>query len=247
MLISERQTLILQLLDEQNSMSVQQLMDATDSSESTIRRDLTELERLRKLDRIHGGATLRDLSATEKTYDEKSIEQLNEKQKIAAYAASLVQDGDCIFLDAGTTAYQMIPHLANKQIIVVTNSLTHLSLLHQFAVKTYVIGGLLKNNTQAFVGANATMALKQYHFDKCFIGVNGFDEVAGYTTADPEEASVKAQAIQQATQAYALADFSKFKILKFSKIASIEAATLLTDGPVQSLQAFLERTEVVCI
>ncbi len=247
MLVSERQTLILQLLNEQNSMSVQQLMDATDSSESTIRRDLTELERLRKLERIHGGATLRDLSATEKTYDEKSIEQLNEKQKIAAYAASLVQDGDCIFLDAGTTAYQMIPHLANKQIIVVTNSLTHLSLLHQFAVKTYVIGGLLKNNTQAFIGANATMALKQYHFDKCFLGVNGFDELAGYTTADPEEASVKAQAIKQSDRAYALADFSKYKILKFSKIASIEEAVVITDGPEQLLHRLFEKTEVVCL
>lgn len=230
MLVNERQELILNLLKEQQTMTLQELVLATNSSESTIRRDLTELERLEKLDRIHGGATIRNPILLEKSLGEKSVENLEQKKLLAEFATRFVQPGDCIFLDAGTTIFQMIPFLADKHVVVVTNGMTHLPLLHEYKIKTYVIGGLLKERTQAFVGSAAVDALKNYYFDCCFLGVNGFDLEAGYTTPDPEEASVKRMAGNRSRKCFAVADHTKYKVVKFSKIMELDQAILITEG-----------------
>lgn len=241
LLINERQELILALLHQHQTQTLQQLVEATNTSESTIRRDLTELEKLRKLERIHGGATIRNASLVEKSLHENSIEHQQEKQKIAEIAAMFIADGDCIFIDAGSTMLQLLPLLKGKKIVVVTNGLTHLEFLRELGITTYLIGGLLKSTTQAFVGTMAVQALQQYHFDCAFIGVNGFSEKYGYTTADPEEASVKRQAIMQAKKVYALADYSKYHIVKFSKISNLQDITLITAGLDEEKQQSLKK------
>ncbi|MBQ0140402.1 MAG: DeoR/GlpR transcriptional regulator [Kurthia sp.] len=241
MLINERQELIISLLHQHQTQTLQQLVEATNSSESTIRRDLTELEKLRKLDRIHGGATISNSSLVEKSLHENSIEHQEEKKKIAEIAATRIEDGDCIFIDAGSTMLQLLPLLKGKKIVVVTNGVTHLEFLHELGITTYLVGGLLKASTQAFVGTMAVQTLQQYHFDSAFIGVNGFSEKYGYTTADPEEASVKRQAIIQAKKTYALADYSKYHVVKFSKISNLQDITLITAGLNQAQKQNLEK------
>lgn len=230
MLINERQTLILRLLEEHQTMSLQQLVDVTNTSESTIRRDLNELENMHKLMRIHGGATLRSSTLQENSLEENAVENLEEKQQLMIVAAKLIDEGDCIYLDAGSTMQQIIPLLKGRNIVVVTNGLATIALLHENNIKAYLVGGLLKGSTQAFIGSMAIQALEQYHFDISFIGVNGYSVEQGYTTADPEEALVKKQAIAQSTKSYVVADHSKYRIVKFSKIASMEELALLTSG-----------------
>lgn len=230
MLANERQELILTLLHQNYTMTLQQLVEATSSSESTIRRDLTDLESLRKLERIHGGATLKTSSTLEKSLDENKVEHEQEKKQIAQLAAEFISDGECIYIDAGSTMLQLIPLLKGKNIIVVTNGLTHIQFLQELGIKTYLIGGMLKYSTQAFVGSMAIQALQQYRFDRAFIGANGFSIKDGLTTADPEEAIVKKQAIAQAEKAYALVDYSKYNIPKFAKISNLDEVTLITAG-----------------
>lgn len=230
MLANERHELILTLLHQNYTMTLQQLVEATDASESTIRRDLTDLESLRKLERIHGGATLRNSSTLEKSIDENKVEHEKEKQEIAKIAAELISDGDCIYIDAGSTMLQLIPLLKGKELIVVTNGLTHIQFLQELGIKTYLVGGMLKYTTQAFVGSMAVQAIQQYHFDCAFIGANGFSVKSGLTTADPEEAMVKRQAILQAEKSYALVDYSKFNISKFAKIVELEEVTVISSG-----------------
>lgn len=243
MLVNERQELILRLLIEQQTLTLQELVLATDSSESTIRRDLTELERLEKLDRIHGGATIRNPILLEKSLGEKSVENLEQKKKLAEFATHFIQPGDCIYLDAGTTILQMIPFLVGKDVVVVTNGMTHLPLLHENKIKTYVIGGLLKESTQAFVGSAAVEALKNYYFDCCYLGVNGFDVDAGYTTPDPEEASVKHMAGSRARKCFVVADHTKYKVVKFSKIMELDQAILITEGfPQEAVEKLEQQT-----
>lgn len=248
MLTNERQEIIMKLLVEKQTIKIQDIVEATMASESTIRRDLTELEEQHKLERIHGGATVSERKLQEMSITEKSSRNLQEKVRIAKYAASLVQDGDCIFLDAGTTTFQMIPFLGNKNIVVVTNGLTHVNSLIEQGITTYLTGGYVKAKTSALVGPQSIQSLESYRFDKCFLGVNGFHIEFGYTTPDPEEATVKQLARKLAKTTYVVADHSKCEKVSFAKIDDMKNAVLLTGTlKKETLEALEKMTTVEVI
>ncbi|WP_413309463.1 DeoR/GlpR family DNA-binding transcription regulator [Bacillus sp. 1P10SD] len=229
MLTPERHRIILQLLKEKSIVKIQEVMDLTKSSESTIRRDLSQLEEQRFLKRIHGGASRLQGKLQEPSMIEKSSKNLQEKRQIAKYAAGLVEEGDTIYLDAGSTVMEMIEFLPNKNIVVVTNGLMHLPPLLNKGISTYLIGGLIKPNTNAFIGRGALASLNLYRFDKCFMGVNGIHPQLGFTTPDQEEAMVKQKAVSLSREAYILADNTKFAEISFAKIADIHEAAIITN------------------
>jgi DeoR family fructose operon transcriptional repressor len=230
MLTPERHRVILDVLKDKHSVKIQELVDLTNSSESTIRRDLTQLEEEKYLKRIHGGAALLQGKLREPNIIEKSAKNLQQKKMIAKEATSFVEEGDCIFLDAGTTTLQIVEYLpVDKEIVVVTNGLTIIDPLIQKGIKTYLIGGYLKPTTGAMIGRGALAALEQYRFDKCFLGVNGIHVELGYTTPDPEEASIKKAALQLSREKYVLADYTKFGEIAFSKIAHLSEAKIITN------------------
>lgn len=229
MLVSERHQRILALLEKNENVSLQELVDYLSTSESTIRRDLSQLEKENQLKRVHGGASLLHQTRSELSMQEKSSIHLEEKKAIAAYAASLVQDGDCIFLDAGTTTYEMISYLQAEELIVVTNGLPHLEALFEKDIDTYLLGGFVKRKTKAIIGRTAQETITQYRFDKCFIGVNGIHPDYGFTTPDPEEAIIKTMAINAAREAFALGDYTKFNEVTFAKIADLDQAAIITN------------------
>lgn len=230
MLTLERQEKILSLLTKHEVVKIQDLIAETGASESTIRRDLTELEQRNKLKRIHGGATLLQKMRDEPTIAQKTLKNRQEKIKIAKQAAELVQDGDCLFLDAGTTTYEMIPFLKGKQIVVVTNGLTNIASLLEAEIETHVLGGYAKKGTHAFVGRNAVEAIDAFRFDLVFLGTNGITPSDGYTTPDLEEAYIKVQALKRGRQTYVLVDHTKFGDVSFSKIADVERAAIITSS-----------------
>jgi DeoR family fructose operon transcriptional repressor len=231
LLTPERHRIILQLLKEKSVVKIQEIMELTDSSESTIRRDLSQLEEQKFLKRIHGGASRLQGKLQEPSMIEKSSKNLQEKRQIAKYAASLVEEGDCIYLDAGSTVTEMIEFLPTKDIAVVTNGLMHLTPLLNKGIPTYLTGGLSKQKTNALVGRGALAGLDIYRFDKCFMGVNGIHPQFGFTTPDPEEALVKEKAISLSREAYILADSTKFAEIAFAKITDIQnAASIITNN-----------------
>jgi len=229
MLTNERHDLILSLLTEKQTIKIQEIVDATSASESTIRRDLTELENLGKLERIFGGATVPSRHSIEPSVTDKSTKNLQGKIRIAKHAASYIQEGQCIFLDAGTTIFQMIPFLQDKKVIVVTNGLTHVELLNDLGIQTYLTGGFIKRRTGALVGSQAIQSLGAYRFDLCFLGVNGIHADHGYTTPDPEEAAVKQLASSQSHKTFVLADHTKMNKISFAKILDIQQADLIVN------------------
>ncbi|SFA91700.1 MULTISPECIES: DeoR/GlpR family DNA-binding transcription regulator [unclassified Bacillus (in: firmicutes)] len=229
MLTPERHRLILQILKEKNIVKIQDLVDLTETSESTIRRDLSQLEEQKHLKRIHGGAARLQGKLQEPSMIEKSAKNLQEKKRIAQYAASLIEEGDCIFFDAGSTIKEMIEFLPVKEIVVVTNGLMHVNDLLEKGIQTYVIGGYAKPKTNALIGRGALASLELYRFDKCFIGVNGIHSQYGFTTPDQEEALVKQKAISQSREVFVLADETKFSEVYFAKIADIHEATIITN------------------
>ncbi|MBG0916939.1 DeoR/GlpR transcriptional regulator [Exiguobacterium sp. PBE] len=244
MLTKQRHQLILQRLSEQKVVKLKELVDLTDSSESTIRRDLTDLEAEGYLARVHGGATLIATPDEEPTFEEKRDRFVDEKVAIARKAATFIEDGMSIYLDAGTTTQAMVPFLEGKKIVVVTNSLPIANELFDLDIKTFVIGGELKRSTQALVGYNARESMMNYRVDLAFLGMNGIDPEAGYTTPDPEEALVKKTAIELAQTSFVLADASKIGKRTFSRVATLDAAQLITSSS-ESMSSIQTITKVV--
>ncbi|WP_432775883.1 DeoR/GlpR family DNA-binding transcription regulator [Brevibacillus gelatini] len=229
MLTPERHQLIIGLVKEKDFVRIHELVEATGASESTIRRDLSELEEQRLLKRVHGGASVLQSKIEEPTILEKSVKREREKTAIAKYAASLVNDRDSIFIDAGTTTYQMLPYLP-ENIMVVTNGVDIALHLIKRHIRTILLGGELKAATLSLVGRDAIKSLSQYRFDKCFLGMNAIDQNHGLTTPDPDEAYVKQLALQFSDESFVLCDSDKFSRVTFAKVSDLHGITLITDN-----------------
>lgn len=248
MLSSERHQFILNLLKEKEHVKVQELVELTNTSESTLRRDLDQLEKQNFLKRVHGGASLLQKKRDEPSVVEKITQNLTQKASIAKYAAGLIMEGDCVYIDAGTTTYQMIKHMKQKEIVVVTNGIDHLEALLENDIRTYFIGGFVKKNTKATVGSNAYESIKKYRFDKCFMGTNAIHFDFELTTPDPEEAQMKETAIALSREAFVLADHTKFGEVSFSKFAKLEQTKIITnEEDIIKLEKYKEKTEIIIV
>ena len=230
MLTSERQQYIIEKINQNGFIKIQELVKELHTSESTIRRDLSQLEDMSVLKRVHGGAELVKKRSIEPTILEKSTSRTSEKEAIAKEAASMIDDGDCIYLDAGTTTLAMIPFIQNKPVTVVTNGIMQAAALQESNIITYLIGGRIKKSTNAIIGSQAINNINNYRFDKVFLGINGIHPDWGFSTPDPEEAILKRSAIDLSKEAFILADFSKFDETSFARVAELNQATIITSG-----------------
>ena len=233
MLTAERKSLIVNRVNEAKSITMQQLKDELGVSESTIRRDITELSREGRLVKVFGGAIALE---SERSNEELSIimkESMNknEKQRIAEYAASVVEPDDYVYIDSGTTTSHIITYLTEKRATYVTNAVSHARDLVRNGFKVLLIGGELKENTEAIVGADAILHIQKYHFSKGFFGTNGINLKLGFTTPDVREALIKRVAIEntQPGHRYILADHDKFGLSSAVTFADFVGTTIITD------------------
>ncbi|MDV9185646.1 MULTISPECIES: DeoR/GlpR family DNA-binding transcription regulator [Bacillus] len=246
MLTPERYQLIIDQIEKRDVVKIQELISMTNASESTIRRDLSTLEERGFLKRVHGGASKLSNRRQEPDMLEKSSKNLQDKLKIAEEAASLLEEGDCIYLDAGTTTLHMIDFIdPSKDIVVVTNGVMHIDALIRKGIPFYLLGGYVKHRTGAMIGGASLTAVSQYRFDKSFLGVNGVHIEAGFTTPDPDEALLKTKAVRQAKNAYVLADPSKFGEISFAAFAALgDAAIITTEAEELAFDNYQEKTVV---
>lgn len=231
MLTNDRQNKILAILGEQGSVTVTRLTELFEASESTVRRDLVALAKAGKLNKVHGGATAlnQEFIKLEDNIEEKLTKHTKEKTDIARYAAAQIYDDDFVFLDAGTTTLLMTKFLKGSKATFVTNGVEHAKQLAKQGCKTMVLGGQLKQSTEAIIGLVAATNLQKYSFTKAFIGTNGISEKQGYTTPDTEEAMLKAVTIEKSFVTYVLADSSKFDKVSAVTFGSIDNACIVTD------------------
>ena len=230
MLAEERYNEILRLVNEKKTVTVQELTEVLDTSESTIRRDLTTLHKKGSLIKVHGGATAlsvegmtRDASLTVRR--DMNIE---EKVAIAKYAAALIEKDDFVYLDAGSSVDLMIDSIVEQEAIYVTNAIGHAQKLLQKGCRVFLLGGELKEVTEAIVGAQAIDSLKRYNFTKGFFGANGVHRERGLTTPDITEALVKEKAMEQCANRYVLADSTKINQISSVTFAGFEEGMILT-------------------
>ena len=223
--------MILKLLEERGSVTVTEVKDLLDTSESTVRRDITALDREGKLVKVFGGAVAlgNRVTAHEYTVAQKSDLNREEKLKIAKYAAALIEPEDFVYLDAGTTTALMLDFIEERNVTFVTNAVAHAQILASRGRKVILIGGELKASTEAVVGSQAIRTLQEYHFTKGFFGTNGVTKKAGCTTPDANEAMVKRVAMEQCRESYVLCDGSKFDHISSVTFAAFGGATFLTD------------------
>lgn len=226
-----RREKILDELKNNEIVYIEDIARKVGTSEQTIRRDLMYLEKNGLVERFHGGAaklidTSRELSVSQR------LQRFSEsKEAIGEKAASLVEDGDVIFLDGGTTTAAVLNHLHNKDVTVFTNGIMHISILEKMNIKSYVIGGEMKRKTGCFIGPIAIQAIKKCSFDKVFIGANGVSLKMGYTNADINESELKAALISHSKQAFILSDSTKFGIESFHQFSTIDdSVTLITNS-----------------
>ncbi|UUM58173.1 DeoR/GlpR family DNA-binding transcription regulator [Streptococcus suis] len=229
MLKSERKQVILEKIKEEQFVRLEELVDILNTSESTVRRDLDDLEAAGKLRRVHGGAEAPANLQLEESIREKSVKNVQEKRQVAEKAAEQIVSGDVIFLDAGTTTGLLIDLLDQENLTVVTNSIHHAVRLVEKQIKTIIIGGNVKSSTDASIGAVALEQLRQLNFDKAFLGMNGVDKDY-LTTPDVEEATIKRTVLENAKQPFVLVDSSKFGQYSFVKVARVERVSLITQS-----------------
>lgn len=230
MLSEERLQEILRLVSERGSVSTQELMDTLNISESTVRRDLTVLDEQGKISKVRGGAMVKGdmYSTVEATMLQKQDLNREDKRVIARYAASLLEENDFVFLDAGSTTELMIDYITEKKVIFVTNAVTHAKKLSQRGYTTYILGGEFKATTEAIVGDETVAGLQKYNFTKGFWGTNGVNRKVGFTTPDVKEAMVKKTAMEHCAQRYVLCDASKFSQISSVKFSDFAKAFIIT-------------------
>lgn len=231
MLTEERHSMIMNLVNKKRSAGLDELCRLLNASESTVRRDLILLDEKGMLVKVRGGAIAIDdnFTAAEPNVEEKSALFAYEKDAIARYAASLIEDGDFIYLDAGTTIEKMIDYIPSRSVTFVTNAFINAKKLAKRNFKVNIIAGEIKVSTEAVVGSGAVISLMNYNFTKCFMGVNGISVKGGFTTPDKSEADVKYTAISRSKEVFVLGDHSKFDRVSAIKFAELGRGKIITD------------------
>lgn len=231
MLSEERYSMILDLLHEKGNVTLQDLVEKLNTSESTVRRDLQALENTGYLQRVHGGAVLKNSAVLnqEDRVSEKRSHNPEQKRRIGQKAAELIEPGDMVYIDAGTTTEAMLGFIDQKEARYVTNAITHAKYLADKGFHVCIPGGQFKALTEAIVGMEAAEFLERYNFTKGFFGTNGIGLDGRLTTVEVNEAMTKKKAMSRCRQCYVLADSSKFNGVSPITFGNLEDARLITD------------------
>lgn len=248
LLIEERRRRICELLREEGRVTVEALATRFGTSLVTIRADLSALESAGILMRTHGGALLPEAAEGDEPLGVKQLQHHAEKVRIAQAAVALIQDGETIILDSGTTTAEIARALRKSDLTsinVITNALNLAALLMDVpAVRLIVPGGILRRESNSLSGPMAEAALAKLQADRLYLGADGLDPEIGVMTPHLQEAELNAKMIQIARQVVVVADSSKLIRRNISLIAKIEQVhVLITDraAPASAVAALRER------
>lgn len=200
-----------------------------DVSESTVRRDLKNLSDEGKIILLHGGAIKLKRSTKELPVISKKLMNVKIKERIAKYASSLVQNGETIYIDSGSTAELMIKYLKNKDITIITTNTQIINNLEDTKFECILIGGEITKKLGSAVGPLTDRLLSEFHFNRAFIGANGCSEINGISTHDLREASKKRIVKDNSDNSYVLLDSSKIDKNAVCKVFAIKDVIIITD------------------
>lgn len=209
----ERRQSLLDILRKQPGMRVSEIAKALGVSEGTIRNDFNALEGEGRLKRVHGGAILIDKNRFQNdSFIRRFNQNIDAKLAIAQEAATLVVDGDSIFLDASSTCYYLARAFADRiKLRVMTNGFEVARELAQNTSNTVIlVGGIVNNDSSSVTGLLSEQIIADMHTEKAFFSCSGFSDERGMTEVHFEEAQLKRKAIESSQLVIALIDSSKF-------------------------------------
>jgi len=228
---AERQGVIADLVKTNGVVSVAQLSLRLKVSEITIRRDLDILERRGLLERTHGGAIGIRRVNTEPLYDQKNRSERAEKVAIGKAAAALIQDGDTVLVNSGSTSLQAILQIRGENTRIVTSNVGAV-LEPPEGPELLLIGGVYRVRSNSVVGMFASLSLSQVYGTKAIIGVDGISSKYGLTTPIQQEAEIAALMIDRTRgPVIVVADHTKIGVVSNFVTARIEKVdVLVTDS-----------------
>lgn len=220
MAYNQRVESILTIISKKRSVTVQELKERLKVSEVTIRKDLDVLEGEGVIFRTHGGATLAEDRGRIRAIGTRESINVEEKRAIAALAKTLVEEGDTIYIDAGSTCRLFASAIKDMSIQVVTNSLDVLNeLADADNIALHSPGGSFRRTGRVFIGPQSTTMLADINIKTCFLGASGFDKEGVFSSQNIVEAHLKRQAYSVSERCVVLTDTSKFGISAFSVFA----------------------------
>lgn len=225
MLKHERQVHIGKFLSENGFLGVSQLSDRLGVSEATIRRDLAELAQKGMLKRTHGGAIVSEKASPEPPVMQRAQEHSDIKSQIGRKAASLIQEGETVFIGSGTTALEVARHLTGRQnITVITNAVTVINVLAQETGITVIsTGGMLRPTELSLIGHLSEQVLSQFRPRKAFVGIRAISLTEGLTNDYIPEIGTDRIIFQSAPEIVLVADHSKFGKISTAFVAPVTA------------------------
>jgi DeoR family transcriptional regulator, aga operon transcriptional repressor len=231
---SDRRRRIAALVRQRGSVQVASLAEMFGVSAQAIRKDLKYLADRGIATRSYGGAICAGVvGPAETAVEAKRVLHTAEKERIGRAAAAMVQPGESVLLDSGTTTLQIAHHLPDlEEITVVTNDFGVLSALaSRSRINVVVLGGALRRKNIAFYGGQAEAAIEKLYVDKLFLGVDGFHLEKGITTHYEPEAMLNRKMARVARQVIAVTDSSKFERVCLHRIIGVEDLdVLITDS-----------------
>jgi DeoR family transcriptional regulator, fructose operon transcriptional repressor len=226
---NNRKTNILKEIEKLGTVSVADLAVTLEVSEMTIRRMLTELENDGLIKKVHGGAVSGQGRSYEPPYILRAIRSSELKIKIGSAAVQLVDDGDCIAIDVGTTTAEFAKKLQNKHnLTIMTPSLRIANILiNNKDIRLILPGGIVRQGEESLVGDLIRQAFNDLFVDKLFLAVGCIDADKGFTEYNLEDVLVKRIMISSAKEVIVLADSTKFGHVAFAQIASFNQINIL--------------------
>jgi DeoR/GlpR family transcriptional regulator of sugar metabolism len=241
-----RQQRIAQLVRESGAVTVAALETEFGISPATVRRDLAELERQRKIRRTHGGAVLPGVAQHEDSFQQRLGEAVEAKKRLAGAASALLEEDETVFIDSSTTAYYAVRRmLAEASNVTFLTSLLPVmdlfSTADPSAVNLVGFGGMFRALTLSFVGPCTVRMIEAYRADRTFVSVKGITPDGQLTEANPLEAEVKRAMMRQAASSVLLVDGRKFERQGLSVIAHVSEVSLVMTA--DASQSYVEALE----
>ncbi|NLO47413.1 MAG: DeoR/GlpR transcriptional regulator [Clostridiales bacterium] len=236
---------------EQKMVTLDKLCQKFGVSKNTIRRDINELITYGNFKKIYGGVTVSPIKKLV-SFDEREVRKWSAKQRISAKAAELVEDGDIIFIDSGTTTSHMIDHIKDrKNLTVITNNLEIIIRAIPYEnINLISLSGTLNRKTLSFTGGSAVNVLCGYNISKAFIAATGISVISGASNSSAPEYEIKLTAVQRSRLVYLLADCSKFNVISLMTYCTLaEIDTLITDEepPAEFAEIFAENRHNILV
>ena len=251
--ISTRQQQILQYINDNGGAQIRDFIGMLEVSEATIRRDIDELAGLGLVARVHGGAVSVKSTTFERVHSEKLTLMHSEKLRIAKQAASIVKDGNSIFLDSGTTAYFIACELSyRKDLTIITNNLdiAH-SVRFDPSVLVIVTGGILREEYGVMMGHIAEEIIGSFCVDIAFMGCDAIDATKGVYNTNVMEVGVKQQIAHCGKKTILVTDSSKFHVKALEKVCALrDLDMIITDSRLdRTLFQQIDKSglEIVCV